>query len=70
MKPGQVIVRVDERYFRPAEVETLLGDSTKARNKLDWQPEVTFEQMVDEMMEADLLAARKAVLVRGTNWGH
>lgn len=69
LRAGQVIVRVDPRYFRPAEVETLLGDSTKAKEKLGWEPQISFEQMVDEMVESDLLAARKAVLVRGANWG-
>jgi GDPmannose 4,6-dehydratase len=57
--PGQVIVRVDPRYFRPTEVETLLGDSTKARKKLGWECEISFEEMVSEMVSNDLLAARK-----------
>jgi GDPmannose 4,6-dehydratase len=68
IKEGQAIVRVDPRYFRPTEVETLLGDPSKAKAKLGWEPEITFEQMVDEMMEADLLAARKAVLIRNADW--
>jgi GDPmannose 4,6-dehydratase len=55
---GQTIVRVDPQYFRPAEVETLLGDSMKARNKLDWKPKVTFEQLVSEMTQADLILAQ------------
>ncbi len=65
---GQAIVRVDPRYFRPAEVETLLGDATKAREQLGWTPEISFDAMVDEMVEADLLAARQAKLVKGVNW--
>lgn len=52
--PGQVIVRVDPRYFRPAEVETLLGDSTKAKQKLGWEPKVTFAELVSEMVRVDL----------------
>ncbi len=68
IKAGDTIVRVDPRYFRPTEVETLLGDPTKAKEKLGWVPETSFEAMVDEMVECDLLAARKAVLVKGVNW--
>lgn len=56
--PGQSIVKIDAQYFRPAEVETLLGDSMKARNKLDWKPKVTFEQLVSEMTQSDLLLAQ------------
>ena len=68
IKEGQTIVRVDPRYFRPTEVETLLGDPSKAKEKLGWVPEITFEEMVDEMMEADLLAARKTVLLKNADW--
>ena len=56
---GRVLVKVDPRYFRPAEVETLLGDATKARRKLGWQPEVSFAQLVREMVETDLEIARR-----------
>jgi GDPmannose 4,6-dehydratase len=62
-KPGQVIVRVDPRYFRPTEVETLLGDPTKAHAKLGWKPTTTFDQLVKEMVQADLNATRKDALV-------
>jgi GDPmannose 4,6-dehydratase len=68
IKPGQVVVRVDPRYFRPAEVETLLGDASKAREKLGWKPEIGFHEMVDEMMAADLLEARQAALIRSSVW--
>jgi GDPmannose 4,6-dehydratase len=68
IKPGDTIVRVDPRYFRPTEVETLLGDPSKAKAELGWEPETSFAEMVDEMVESDLLAARKAVLVKGVNW--
>lgn len=56
---GDVIVRVDPRYFRPAEVETLLGDPTKAREKLGWVPEITVEEMCSEMVVHDLKVAKQ-----------
>lgn len=58
VKPGQEIVRIDPRFYRPAEVETLLGNSSKAREKLDWKPKVTFEKLVSEMMQSDLMLAQ------------
>jgi len=61
---GQTIVRVDPRYFRPAEVETLLGDPTKAREKLGWTPQTTFAELVREMVEADFDLARRDSLVK------
>jgi len=61
---GQCIVAVDPRYFRPTEVETLLGDPTKAREKLGWVPKITFEEMVHEMMENDLELAKRDALVK------
>lgn len=61
---GKVIVRVDPRYFRPAEVETLLGDATKARVKLGWTPKISFKELVTEMMLSDLNAARRDELIR------
>lgn len=61
---GQTVVRVDPRYFRPAEVETLLGDPTKAREKLGWTPATTFEELVREMVEADFDLARRDNLVQ------
>ena len=54
LKPGQIIVRVDQRYFRPTEVETLLGDPTKAKTKLGWTPEITVQEMCSEMVTEDL----------------
>jgi len=59
LKPGQTIVSVDPRYFRPTEVETLLGDPTKAFNQLGWKPKTTLEELVAEMVRADLEVARK-----------
>jgi GDPmannose 4,6-dehydratase len=64
VKVGDVIVRVDPRYYRPTEVETLLGDPSKAKEKLGWTPKITFEQLVKEMVEADYMAARKDSLVK------
>jgi len=58
-KTGKVIVEVDPRYFRPAEVESLLGDSTKAREKLDWRPKTSFEELIKEMVHSDLEEAKK-----------
>jgi GDPmannose 4,6-dehydratase len=46
---GRVVIKVDPKYFRPAEVETLLGDPTKARKNLGWQPKISFEQLVEDM---------------------
>jgi GDPmannose 4,6-dehydratase len=56
---GNVVVRVDPRYFRPTEVDTLLGDSTKARTKLGWKPEYSFDDLVKEMVALDLEQARR-----------
>jgi GDPmannose 4,6-dehydratase len=68
MKVGQTIVRVDPHYFRPTEVETLLGDPSRARTELGWEPQITFAEMVEEMMECDLLAARKAKVLQEVKW--
>ena len=64
VKPGDVIVRIDPRYFRPAEVETLLGDPTKAREKLGWVPEITVQEMCAEMVAHDYQAATRLTLLR------
>ena len=61
---GDVIVRVDPRYFRPAEVETLLGDPTKAKEKLGWVPEITVEEMCSEMVSHDLEKAKQHALLK------
>jgi GDPmannose 4,6-dehydratase len=63
-KPGEVIVRVDPRYFRPTEVETLLGDPSKAKAKLGWVPTTTFDQLVREMVESDYTSAKRDSLVK------
>lgn len=64
LKVGDVIVRIDPRYFRPAEVETLLGDPTKAREKLGWEPEITTQEMCAEMVAADLKEAQRHALLK------
>jgi GDPmannose 4,6-dehydratase len=64
VKEGDTIVKVDPRYFRPAEVETLLGDPSMAKDKLGWVPEITVEEMCREMVEVDLENARRHALLR------
>ena len=64
VKPGQAIVRVDPRYFRPTEVETLLGDASKAREKLGWSPVTTLPELIKEMVGADYTAAKRDALVK------
>lgn len=64
VKVGDVIIKVDPRYFRPAEVENLLGDPTKAKTKLGWAPEITVEQMCAEMMSVDLERAKRNALLK------
>ena len=60
----RVIVRVDPRYFRPAEVETLLGDASRARSKLNWTPRISFEELVAEMVREDLKSAERDEVVK------
>ncbi|MBS0400975.1 MAG: GDP-mannose 4,6-dehydratase, partial [Proteobacteria bacterium] len=64
VKPGDCVVAVDQRYFRPAEVETLLGDASKAKAKLGWVPEISAQQMCAEMVAEDLKAAQRLALLR------
>ena len=63
-KSGKCVVAVDPRYFRPTEVETLLGDATKAREKLGWTPRISFDELVAEMVREDLKAAERDELVK------
>ncbi|MBI5074968.1 MAG: GDP-mannose 4,6-dehydratase [Nitrospirae bacterium] len=65
LQPGDVVVEIDPRYFRPTEVETLLGDASKARKKLGWKPEITFKQLVSEMVCEDLKEAEKDQFCKG-----
>ena len=60
---SKIIVKIDKRYFRPTEVETLLGDPTKAKEKLGWRPEYTFDQLVSEMVTEDLKIARREIAI-------
>jgi GDPmannose 4,6-dehydratase len=64
VESGQLIVAVDSRYFRPTEVETLLGDPSKAKEKLGWVPKITLKEMVHEMMEHDLTLSKRDSLIR------
>ena len=64
LKAGDVIVRIDPRYFRPTEVETLLGDPTKAKEKLGWVPEITVQEMCAEMVVSDLAQAKQHALLK------
>ena len=68
VKLGQVVVRVDPRYYRPTEVETLLGDASKARQKLGWQAKTALPELVREMVEADYAAAKRDALVRAAGY--
>jgi GDPmannose 4,6-dehydratase len=62
LRSGKTVVRIDPRYFRPAEVETLLGDASKARRELGWEPQITFDQLVTEMVAGDREHARRDAL--------
>ena len=68
LKAGQTIVRIDPRYFRPTEVETLLGDPSKAKEKLGWVPEITVQDMCKEMVAADLQEARRHALLKANGY--
>ena len=61
---GKCVVAVDPRYFRPTEVETLLGDPTKAKEKLGWTPKITFDELVAEMVREDFKSAERDELVK------
>jgi GDPmannose 4,6-dehydratase len=68
VRPGDVVMRIDPRYFRPTEVETLLGDPTKAKEKLGWEPTITAQEMCAEMVAADLKIARRHALLRSNGF--
>jgi GDPmannose 4,6-dehydratase len=68
LEEGQTIVKIDPLYFRPTEVETLLGDSTKAKSKLGWIPEITVQQMCQEMVESDLKEAKRDALLKANGY--
>jgi len=69
LKVGDVIVKIDSRYFRPTEVETLLGDPAKAKTKLGWVPEITVQEMCKEMVAADLVEAKRHALLQSHGYG-
>ncbi|NBS80891.1 MAG: GDP-mannose 4,6-dehydratase [Betaproteobacteria bacterium] len=69
LKVGDIIVRVDPRYFRPTEVETLLGDASQARQRLGWVPEISLDLMIQEMVDVDLEEARKHALLKQFGYG-
>ena len=64
LKVGDVILQIDPNYYRPTEVETLLGDPTKAKEKLGWVPEITLDQMIKEMVTSDLEKAKQHALLQ------
>ncbi|TYT76148.1 GDP-mannose 4,6-dehydratase [Desulfobotulus mexicanus] len=69
IQPGDVLVRIDPRYFRPTEVESLLGDPSKAKEKLGWVPEITVQEMCAEMVNEDLRIARRHALLKQNGYG-
>jgi len=68
VKVGDIVVRIDPAYFRPAEVETLLGDPTKAKEVLGWVPEITVQEMCVEMVRSDLIEAKKYRLLNANGF--
>ena len=64
---GQVIVRIDQRYFRPSEVETLLGSASKAKLELGWEPEISVQEMCKEMVKEDYKSATRTALLKEKN---
>lgn len=74
LKVGDTIIAVDPNYFRPAEVETLLGDASNAKNKLGWEPKITINELIDEMINSDLIDAKRNALLNAhgytTNISH
>jgi len=68
VKPGDILVQVDPRYFRPAEVETLLGDPSKAKTKLGWVPQIALQEMVTEMVVSDLGEAKRHALLKANGY--
>ena len=68
LKLGQNIVAIDPRYFRPSEVETLLGDPSYAKQKLGWEPKITLQEMIAEMVAYDLQQAQKHALLKNQGY--
>ena len=61
---GEIVIRVDPRYFRPTEVDELLGDSSKAKNKLNWEPKISLEELISEMIEEDSEQSKKESILK------
>jgi GDPmannose 4,6-dehydratase len=68
VRPGDVIVRVDSRYFRPTEVEALVGDASKAQRMLGWKPKITLKELVREMVQADYMSAKRDALIKSAGY--
>jgi GDPmannose 4,6-dehydratase len=68
LKPGQIIIRIDPRYFRPTDVETLLGDPSKAKARLGWTPEITVQELCAEMVASDLQVAKQNALLKANGF--
>jgi len=68
LKSGQVIVSVDPRYYRPTEVDSLLGDATLAKDDLGWEPKVTFEELITEMTLSDFELAKRDALINDAGY--
>jgi len=68
LKVGDIVVKVDPSYFRPTEVETLLGDASKAKKKLGWMPEISIDEMIYEMIQSDVNKAKQMVLLRNNGY--
>ena len=64
---GNIVIRIDKRYFRPTEVNSLLGDASKAKSKLGWQPKIALEELVSEMIKEDLKEAKKEKFLRNNS---
>ena len=63
-KHNEIVIRIDPRYYRPTEVDTLLGDSSKAREKLGWVPKISMDKMIEEMINNDLIEAKKELFLK------
>ena len=65
---NEVVIKIDPRYFRPAEVDQLMGDSLKAKKKLGWIPKITLEEMIEEMIENDIKESQKKVILENKGY--
>ena len=65
---GEIVIKIDPRYFRPTEVDELLGDSSKAKEKLNWEPEITIEDLISEMINEDLKESEKESILKNSGF--